>query len=200
MGETMIQYPQLNANEQSKPMAIIKTNYGDIQLVLFPKEAPQTVENFTELAEVGYYDNTSFHRVIKDFMIQGGDPTATGAGGESIWNRPFDDEFSKYLYNIRGALSMANSGPNTNGSQFFIVQNNNLPDNLVELMKKAKFPQEIIDEYVKCGGAPWLDFRHTVFGQVVKGMEIVDEIADAKVDDNDKPLQEVTVNKIEIFN
>ncbi|KRK25279.1 peptidyl-prolyl cis-trans isomerase [Apilactobacillus kunkeei DSM 12361 = ATCC 700308] len=180
-------------------MAILKTNYGDIQIALFEKQAPQAVENFMKLAEVGYYDGTTFHRVIKDFMIQGGDPTATGAGGESIWNRPFDDEFSKDLYNVRGAVSMANSGPNTNGSQFFIVQNKTLPETLMDQMNEAGFPEEIIDYYVKNGGTPWLDFRHTVFGQVVKGMDIVDKIADAKVDASDKPVEDVLVNKVEIF-
>jgi peptidyl-prolyl cis-trans isomerase B (cyclophilin B) len=195
----MNQYPQLDVNEKSKPMAIIKTNYGDVQIALFSEEAPQAVENFIKLSEVGYYDNTTFHRVINDFMIQGGDPTATGAGGESIWNRPFDDEFSTRLYNLRGALSMANSGPNTNGSQFFIVQNKKLPDSLVDQMRNAKFPKEIVEYYINNGGTPWLDFRHTVFGQVVKGMDVVDSIANADVDNNDKPLNDVIVNKIEIF-
>lgn len=197
--DKMTQYPQLSIDDKYKPMAILKTNYGDIQIALFEKQAPQAVENFMKLAEVGYYDGTTFHRVIKDFMIQGGDPTATGAGGESIWNRPFDDEFSKYLYNVRGAVSMANSGPNTNGSQFFIVQNKTLPETLMDQMNEAGFPEEIIDYYVKNGGTPWLDFRHTVFGQVVNGMDIVDKIADAKVDANDKPIEDVLVNKIEIF-
>lgn len=195
----MNQYPQLNVNEENKPMAIIKTNYGDVQIAFFPSEAPQAVENFIKLSEVGYYDNTTFHRVINDFMIQGGDPTATGAGGESIWNRPFDDEFSSHLYNLRGAISMANAGPNTNGSQFFIVQNKKLPNNLVDQMKNANFPEKIIDYYVNHGGTPWLDFRHTVFGQVVKGMNVVDSIAKTKVDENDKPLSPVIINKIEIF-
>lgn len=195
----MSNYPQMTSDKDSKPLAILKTNFGDVQIALFPKEAPQTVENFIKLAEVGYYDGTTFHRVIKDFMIQGGDPTATGAGGESIWNRPFDDEFSKDLYNVRGAVSMANSGPNTNGSQFFIVQNKTLPETLMDQMNEAGFPEEIIDYYVKNGGTPWLDFRHTVFGQVVKGMDIVDKIADAKVDASDKPVEDVLVNKVEIF-
>ncbi|GAA6112473.1 MAG: peptidylprolyl isomerase [Apilactobacillus sp.] len=195
----MSNYPQMTSDKDSKPLAILKTNFGDVQIALFPKEAPQTVENFIKLAEVGYYDGTTFHRVIKDFMIQGGDPTATGAGGESIWNKPFDDEFSKKLYNFRGALSMANAGPNTNGSQFFIVQSSKMPKNMKKLMEDASFEQEVIDHYLKNGGTPWLDFRHTVFGQVVDGMEIVDKIAATKVDISDKPTEDVIINKVEIF-
>lgn len=190
----MSNYPQMTSDKDSKPLAILKTNFGDVQIALFPKEAPQTVENFIKLAEVGYYDGTTFHRVIKDFMIQGGDPTATGAGGESIWNKPFDDEFSKKLYNFRGALSMANAGPNTNGSQFFIVQSSKMPKNMKKLMEDASFEQEVIDHYLKNGGTPWLDFRHTVFGQVVDGMEIVDKIAATKVDISDKPTEDVIIN------
>lgn len=195
----MSNYPQMTSDKDSKPLAILKTNFGDVQIALFPKEAPQTVENFIKLAEVGYYDGTTFHRVIKDFMIQGGDPTETGAGGESIWNKPFDDEFSKKLYNFRGALSMANAGPNTNGSQFFIVQSSKMPKNMKKLMEDASFEQEVIDHYLKNGGTPWLDFRHTVFGQVVDGMEIVDKIAATKVDISDKPTEDVIINKVEIF-
>lgn len=195
----MSNYPQMTSDKDSKPLAILKTNFGDVQIALFPEEAPQTVENFIKLAEVGYYDGTTFHRVIKDFMIQGGDPTATGAGGESIWNKPFDDEFSKKLYNFRGALSMANAGPNTNGSQFFIVQSSKMPKNMKKLMEDASFEQEVIDHYLENGGTPWLDFRHTVFGQVVDGMGIVDKIAATKVDISDKPTEDVIINKVEIF-
>lgn len=199
MEEFIINYPQLNLGEENGPLAIIKTNYGDIEFRLFPKQAPMAVENFIKLAEVGYYDQINFHRVIKDFMIQSGDPTDTGAGGESIWNQPFDDEFSEDLYNFRGALSMANAGPNTNGSQFFIVQNKHLADNLIEPMKKSKFASEVIDAYKNNGGTPWLDFRHTVFGQTIKGIDVVDKIADVEVDNNDRPVSEVLINKIEIY-
>ncbi|UQS85702.1 peptidylprolyl isomerase [Apilactobacillus apisilvae] len=192
-------YPQLNLDKENGPLALIKTNYGDIEIRLFPEQAPMAVENFIKLSEVGYYDGICFHRIIKDFMIQSGDPTDTGAGGESIWNQPFDDEFSEYLYNFRGALSMANAGPNTNGSQFFIVQNNHLEDNLIDPMKKSKFSEKVINAYREYGGAPWLDFRHTVFGQTIKGMDVVDQIANAKVDNSDRPLGNVTINKIEIL-
>ncbi len=114
-------YPQLNLTEFAGPQAVMTTNHGAITLALFPEIAPKAVENFMSLAKQGYYNDVTFHRVITDFMIQGGDPTGTGAGGESIWGTPFADEFSLEAFNLRGALSMANAGPNTNGSQFFIV-------------------------------------------------------------------------------
>ena len=110
-----MKYPQLNLENQQGPTAVLKTNQGEIKIQLFPEQAPMTVENFIRLAQKGYYDGTIFHRVISDFMIQGGDPTGTGMGGESLWGDAFEDEFSDEVFNLRGALSMANAGPNTNG-------------------------------------------------------------------------------------
>lgn len=192
-----MKYPQLNLDNIKGPKATIKTNHGDIKIQLFPKQAPMAVENFIRLAQKGYYNNTIFHRVISDFMIQGGDPNGDGTSGTSIWNHPFEDEFSKELFNLRGALSMANSGPNTNGSQFFIVQNKNMPKRYIKQMEPAGYPQEIIHAY-KQGGTPWLDGRHTVFGQVIDGMENVDQIAKVKKNKMDKPLEDVIVTTIEI--
>lgn len=192
-----MQYPQLNLENQVGPTAILTTNHGEIRIKLFAELAPMTVENFVRLAEKGYYDGTTFHRVISDFMIQGGDPKGNGTGGESIWGHPFEDEFSTQLFNLRGALSMANSGPNTNGSQFFIVQNKNMPKRYIKQMEPAGYPKEIIHAY-KQGGTPWLDGRHTVFGQVEKGMEVVDEIAKVKKDKADKPLEDVIIDSIKI--
>ena len=180
-------YPQLNLNKVEGPKATIKTNHSDIKIQLFPEQAPMTVENFVRLAQKGYYDKTIFHRVLSDFMIQGGDPEGNGTGGTSIWDHPFEDEFSQELFNLRGALSMANSGPNTNGSQFFIVQNKNMPKRYIKQMEPAGYPKEIIHAY-KQGGTPWLDGRHTVFGQVIDGMDVVDEIAKVKKNKMDKPL------------
>ncbi|MCP0886260.1 peptidylprolyl isomerase [Ligilactobacillus sp. WILCCON 0076] len=188
-------YPQLILTDLKGPKATIKTNFGDIEVQLFAKQAPKTVENFVGLSEKGYYDGVIFHRVIKDFMIQGGDPTGTGMGGESIWGQPFEDEFSSDLFNLRGALSMANAGPSTNGSQFFIVQNKNMAPQMLEQMKAAKYPEEIIAAYEK-GGTPWLDHRHTVFGQVIKGMNIVDKIANIKTKRQDKPSEDVVIETI----
>ena len=190
-------YPQLDLENITGPRATIKTNHGDIKIQLFPKQAPMTVENFVRLAKKGYYDGTIFHRVISDFMIQGGDPEGNGTGGTSIWGHPFEDEFSRDLFNLRGALSMANSGPNTNGSQFFIVQNKNMPKRYIKQMEPAGYPKEIIHAY-KQGGTPWLDGRHTVFGQVITGMDVVDKIAKSKKDKMDKPLEDITIESIQV--
>ena len=194
------------ADYQLKPIvagdtiATIKTNMGEIKVKLFPAEAPKTVENFTTHAKEGYYNGLIFHRVIKDFMIQGGDPTGTGMGGESIWGHSFEDEFDVKLHNIKGALSMANAGPNTNGSQFFIVQADNVPTNMLSQMKEMpeSFPEDIVKAYEEKGGTPWLDFRHTVFGQVVEGIEVVDNIANVKVGPADKPVDDVIIETITV--
>ncbi len=183
-------------------VAIMKTNLGDIKIKLFPQFAPKTVENFTTHAKNGYYNGLIFHRVIKDFMIQGGDPTGTGMGGESIWGHAFEDEFCPELHNIRGALSMANAGPGTNSSQFFIVQASECPQSMLEQMQGLAdrgFPAETIEDYKKLGGTPWLDFRHSVFGQVTDGMEVVDKIACVPTVANDKPADDVIIGTIEII-
>ena len=191
---------QLNPAVSGDTVAVMKTNMGDITIKLFPLETPKTVENFTTHAKNGYYNGLIFHRVIKDFMIQGGDPTGTGMGGESIWGHSFPDEFDPKLHNLRGALSMANAGPNTNGSQFFIVQANTVPDGMVEQMEEMPnaFSKDVIESYKNLGGTPWLDFRHTVFGQVTDGMDVVDAIANVKVGVGDKPLENVIIETIEI--
>lgn len=193
----MSEYPQLNLDQAKGPKATIKTNHGDIVIQLFPEEAPMTVENFVRLAQKGYYDGVTFHRVISDFMIQGGDPEGTGAGGQSIWGHNFEGEFSNELFNLRGALSMANAGPNTNGSQFFIVQNKNMPKRFIQQLRDAQYPEEVVKAY-KQGGTPWLDHRHTVFGHVTEGMDVVDEIAKVAKDGNDKPLEDVVITTVEI--
>ena len=155
-----------------KEVAVIKTNMGTIELELFPKEAPKAVENFTKLANKGYYDGVTFHRVIENFMIQGGDPTGTGRGGESIWGKPFEDEFSPDLkFDKPGILAMANAGPNTNGSQFFIT--------LVP--------------------TPWLNNHHTIFGKVIKGMDVVQAIGKVQTSKpNDKPVKDVIMEKVSV--
>jgi peptidyl-prolyl cis-trans isomerase B (cyclophilin B) len=147
---------QLMKPENNEEIAIIKTNHGDIKLRLFPEVAPKAVENFTTHARDGYYDGISFHRIIKDFMIQGGDPDGTGRGGQSIWGRPFEDEFSMEYRNIKGALSMANAGPKTNGSQFFIVQKGDIENSIIDQMKQLGegkgFPDDVIQAYREHGG------------------------------------------------
>jgi peptidyl-prolyl cis-trans isomerase B (cyclophilin B) len=145
--------------------ATLHTNHGAIELELFPDEAPKTVENFTKLARDGFYDSVIFHRVIPDFMIQGGDPTGTGSGGPGY---SFEDEINDHKVE-RGALAMANAGPNTNGSQFFIVTTES---------------------------APWLDGKHTVFGRVTNGMEVADRISELPRDTRDRPRDDVLIERI----
>lgn len=164
-------------NQLEKPIvgetvAVLNTTKGTIKIRLFSNEAPKAVENFITHAKNGYYDGLIFHRVIKDFMIQGGDPTGTGRGGESIWGAAFEDEFSGGLCNLKGSLSMANAGRNTNGSQFFIVQAQD--------------------------GTPWLNNKHTVFGQVYEGMDVVDAIACVKVNMSDKPVEDVKILSVSV--
>lgn len=168
----MSDFNQTSGPEKGDKIAVIKTNMGTIKIRLFPQFAPKTVENFIGLIEKDYYNGIIFHRVIPDFMIQGGDPTGTGTGGASLWGGTFEDEFNPNLSNIHGALSMANAGPGTNGSQFFIVQNKE--------------------------GATFLDNRHSVFGQVFEGMDIVDKIANVDRDAADKPLKDVVMEKVTV--
>jgi peptidyl-prolyl cis-trans isomerase B (cyclophilin B) len=147
--------------------ATLQTNYGAIAIELFDEDAPKTVQNFRKLASDGFYDGVSFHRVIPDFMIQGGDPTGTGSGGPGY---QFEDEFNDHKVE-RGALAMANAGPNTNGSQFFIVT---------------------------ADACPWLDGKHTVFGRVTDGMSVVDEIGSVDTDARDRPRQDVVIERVEL--
>lgn len=181
-------------------VAVFHTNHGEFAVRLFPDQAPKTVENFTTHAKNGYYNGLIFHRVINDFMIQGGDPTGTGCGGESIWGHPFEDEFSEDLHNVRGALSMANAGPGTNGSQFFIVQAKEVPESLLGQMAGLRryFPEEAEQAYREHGGTPHLDYRHTVFGQVYDGMAVVDKIAAVATGGQDRPVEDVVIQTIEI--
>ncbi len=147
--------------------ATLHTSEGAIELELFPDDAPKTVENFVKLAKDGFYDGVVFHRVIPDFMIQGGDPTGTGMGGPGY---EFEDEFNDHPV-ARGALAMANAGPNTNGSQFFVVT---------------------------AEATPWLDGKHTVFGKVTAGMDVVDRISEADRDDDDRPRTPITIDRVEL--
>lgn len=191
----MIQFEKTIPGEK---IAVMKTTMGEIKLRLFPQQAPKAVENFLTHTENGYYNGLKFHRVIPGFMIQGGDPEGTGMGGESIWGKPFEDEFSMDLWNFRGALSMANSGPNTNGSQFFIVQAPEVDEGMLEQMEGAGFPKSVIEQYKAVGGTPWLDRRHTVFGQVISGMDVVDAIAAVECNSRDMPKKDVIVKEIVI--
>ena len=199
MVEKELHFPQVNIETVEGPIATIKTNHGDMRIKLFPDHAPKTVANFIALSKDGYYDGVIFHRIIKDFMIQGGDPTGTGMGGESIYGESFEDEFSEELYNVRGALSMANAGPNTNGSQFFIVQNQHLPYSKKEIARGG-WPEPIAEIYAEQGGTPHLDRRHTVFGQLADeaSYQVLDAIAGVETGAMDKPVEDVVIETIEI--
>lgn len=192
---------QTRAPQAGDTVAVLKTTLGEIKILLFPDAASKAVENFVTHSKNGYYTGIIFHRVIPDFMIQGGDPTGTGRGGESIWGSSFKDEFSVDYHNIRGALSMANAGPGTNGSQFFIVQAKDVDSGLLSQMEQLSdrgFPTECVEDYRNLGGTPWLDFKHTVFGQVVEGMDVVDAIATVKTGYGDKPVEDVVILGIDI--
>lgn len=194
----MSQFPQLDKVNEQNPLVTVHTNLGDFKLELFPEIAPKTVENFVTHAKNGYYNGVIFHRVIEDFMIQGGDPTGTGMGGESIYGRTFEDEFSREAFNLYGTLSMANAGPNTNGSQFFIVTAKQVPEQMLKQLKDGGWPEEIVEEYAKVGGTPWLDHRHTVFGRVVEGMDVVLKIEGVKRNGQDRPLEDVVIESMDV--
>ncbi len=195
---------QLQLPVKGDQIAIMKTTMGDVYIRMLPTEAPKAVENFVTHAKAGYYDGLLFHRVIKDFMIQGGDPSGNGTGGESIWKTPFEDEFTTKAFNFRGALSMANSGANTNGSQFFIVQadEKTVPDDIIEQLKTGGWPEEAVKGYDAVGGTYHLDQKHTVFGQMYRGYDVLDKIANVKTSTEeatqDKPLEDVKIKSIEI--
>lgn len=191
-----MEFPQLDIENDTGSVVVLTTSLGDIKVKLFDSLTPKTVENFLTHAKDGYYDNVPFHRVIKDFMIQTGDPQGTGMGGESIWGGSFEDEFSNQLFNFRGALSMANAGPNTNGSQFFIVQANKVPAQMGSMLNRL--PDEVKKHYLESGGTPWLDGKHTVFGQVIAGMDVVDKIAQSKVDMYDAPVNKIEIQSMKI--
>lgn len=191
---------QFEKPAKDSEVIVMETSKGTIKLRLFPDKAPKTVENFVTHAKEGYYDGLTFHRVINGFMIQGGDPLGNGMGGESIWGRPFEDEFDVELRNFRGALSMANAGPSTNGSQFFIVQAKDCDPGLLSQMKEIGvnargqgFPEEVVAKYAEIGGTPWLDYKHSVFGQVFEGMDVVDTIAAT-----DATGEKVIMNKVSV--
>lgn len=187
--ETLDKNAEVSTNQEAMPfdqtaapttgdtIAVIQTNKGTIKLKLFTDLEPKTTENFIGLAKKGYYDGVIFHRVIPGFMIQGGDPTGTGRGGESFWGGKFADEFSDKLSNIPGSIAMANAGPNTNGSQFFI----NTVDNSFLDFNKPPFSSQ-----------------HAVFGQVFEGMDIVNAISNVARDAMDKPREDVVMEKVTI--
>ena len=206
--------------EEGEEIAVIKTSEGEMKIRLYPDEAPKAVENFKTLAKDGYYNGIIFHRVIPDFMIQTGDPTGTGTGGESCWGEDFEDEISPNLHFYNGAVAMANKGPNTNGSQFFIVQNKQAPKEYLDALEEAKgggkelgitlqdqfytiadlFPDSVMKYYAEHGGTPHLEYvfgnPYTIFGQVIQGMDTADNIAVVETDENAKPKKDIVIENI----
>lgn len=212
-------FPQLDAPKKGDKIAVLHTSKGDIKIKLCPEQAPLACENFEKLIESGYYNGITFHRIINDFMIQSGDPTGTGTGGQSAFGKEFADEFNGDMYSFRGALCMANRGADTNTSQFYIVQKKDITSGYFDYTKSAEkqygdnqllynsdtnkifrvnYSQQAIDNYNKLGGTPDLDFGYTIFGQVVDGMDVVDAIAAVKTGDKGKPVEDIKITKAEI--
>lgn len=213
---------QAQMPEEGEEIAVITTSEGVVKMRFFPEEAPKAVENFKTLAKDGYYDGLTFHRVINDFMVQTGDPTATGRGGESCWGEDFETEVSEKLHFYRGAVAMANAGPDTNGSQFFIVQQKTVMEDALKAIEDAignneeevgitltdgnfytlsqLYPEEVMNYYREQGGSAHLEYvfgnGYSIFGQVFEGMEAVDAIAAAETDEADKPVEDVIIESI----
>lgn len=198
--------------EEGEKIAVITVkDYGEIKIKLFPEDAPKGVENFTGLAEMNYYDELIFHRVIPNFMIQGGDPKGNGTGGKSLWGDKFEGGTSENLYHFTGAVAYANSdGTSTNGSQFYIV---NTPDGYLDNTcaelnaynpDRYNWPKNVAEKYNEVGGVPFLDGGYTVFGQVFEGMDVVRAIAEVETDQDpnsstvDKPLKQVLMESVRI--
>lgn len=194
----MVNYTMPEKGEEIVVMTI--KDKGTVKIKLFPELLPKACANFTGLVQKGYYDGLTFHRVMADFMIQGGDPMGNGMGGESVWGLKFDGGYSKYLPHVKGALSYANSGGTyTNGSQFFIVVGEKYPEEVTKQYSAFSSSDTVVKEYAENGGTPWLDTQHTVFGQVFEGLDIVVDICNnTKTDSKNKPLEDVIIEKVEI--
>ena len=205
-----IKRPQVESEElqfqtpaEGDPIAIFNTSAGEVRAVLYPDVAPMAVENFTRLAQEGYYDGTSFHRIVSGFVVQGGDASGTGTTGSTIWNNnPYPKEISDQLHHYSGALCAAFSpDEDVSGlSQFYFVQSlpEKLDDSLRTQMEEAGVRTEVIEAYDAAGGLPYLDYTDTVFGQVYEGMDVVDTLAQSEVDENGKPVEDVLLNSVTI--
>ena len=192
--------------EPGEKIAVITVkDYGEIKIKLFPEDAEKGVENFVGLAEMRYYDELIFHRVMQNFMNQGGDPKGNGTGGNSLWGGEFEGGTSEHLYHFSGAVAYANSkGTSTNSSQFYIV---NTPDGFLDadcaqlhtaVPDQYNWPKNVAEMYNEKGGVPYLDGGYTVFGQVFEGMDVVRAIGQVETDDNDKPLTPVIIESVKI--
>lgn len=212
----LLELDQLKKPVIGETIATIKTTKGNVVIKFLDKFAPLAVENFITHSKNGYYDGLKFHRVIEDFVIQSGDPLGTGIGGESIWNEPFENETGKGAHHFNGALAMANSGEDTNGSQFYIVTSSRDLTEIVEEYKERGeevvsispagkelrlenlYPEILLDAYKEKGGVIDLDYKYTVFGQVIEGYDIVQSISKVEVDEMNMPLDDVIIKTVEI--
>ena len=201
-----VDYSEAAGKQMAKPVAgetvavIHIKNYGDVKVKFFEEVAPKAVENFVTHAKEGYYNGVTFHRVINEFMIQGGDPEGTGMGGESIWGEDFEEELSPELVPYRGSLCMASRGLENSpslGSQFFITQAG-YNEKMASYMQSYGLPADLLEQYKNYGGYLSLYQQYTVFGQVYEGMEIVDRVAAVETDENDKPAQDVVIESIDV--
>lgn len=185
-------------------LVVMETSKGTVRFVLYPQYAPLAVTNFCTLAQQGYYNGTLFHRVVAGFVVQGGDPGGTGLGGDSIWGQPFATEYSDFLHHYSGALCMAtaNGEKDTHLSQFYVVATpqDGLDDAALQKMRDAGIREEVVEAYRQAGGAPYLDYTGTVFGQVLDGMDVIDAIARVGTDENNHPKSPVTLDRVTVLN
>lgn len=202
--DDMISLVQWDEGTTATQKVTIATSLGDIVVNLYPEYAPKAVENFTALAKSGYYNGQKFYHLVNNYRAQAGDPTGTGTGGESSFKNeggdtaPFPSEYSLNLWNFKGALGMTPSGDGTNDSKFYIVTNTKLEEETLADMQAANFPKSVQSKYEAHGGAPWLDAKCTVFGQVVEGFDIIDELSIAEVDANKTPVTDIVISKITV--
>ena len=192
---------QLAVPQRGDTVAEITTSAGVIKVLLFPQIAPKAVENFTQLAQKGYYDGVVFHRVIEGAIIQSGSFDGTPNGGKSIWELEFEDEFSDLLHHYNGALSMANHGPDTNGSQFFFVtaEIGGLSGDILQQMSDIGWREAVIDAYKQAGGLPSLDWNYTVFGQIYEGLNVAYDISRVKTNAEDRPEKDVVIESVIVY-
>lgn len=203
-GDTSDMAIQLQPPKDGDTIVSIETNMGTMKAIVYPEFAPKAVENFITHASEGYYDGVIFHRIIENFMIQGGDPDGTGYGGESIWGEDFDIEVCSELHHLKGALCMARRGDTTvsQSSQFYIVHGDKLDKAMTDQMRgytaEDGWGAEIADAYDALGGYPGLDFQYTVFGQVYEGLDVIDKIASVETNSADQPKEQVIINTIKV--
>ncbi|MDO4566979.1 MAG: peptidylprolyl isomerase [Oscillospiraceae bacterium] len=189
---------QLRTPAEGATIAVFETSLGSFSALIFESEAPLAAENFISLANSGYYNGLSFHSVAENFVAKTGDPSGTGRGGQSVWGEPFKNEYSQQLHHYIGALGMANSAENQNGSQFYFVTGEAVSAEALEEMRSLGYSEEVVSAYESEGGQPGLDYKYTVFGQVYEGLEVLEKINKVNTDASDKPRREITLISLTI--